>query len=260
MNYLPIDVHCHVTAKNLMNNIIDLERNNDIQSIFLLPTYFPKKGNGVSNFRLYHNIKDKNKFKMYLSLDFSYFWMYYNEMIELLDDDRDKIVGIKIYTGYQDNIDLESKEMNLILELAAKYDLPIMFHTGYTKGDSRHNIYYCSKLIDLIENSPKNKFILAHLSNPSTNDLINMMNTFDNVYTDISGLMEDSERFDENDRDLFMHVFNSVDKTKILYGSDYPVQTHEQTNKLLDLLSEEDKNLIKYGNAMKLFKVNYEKF
>jgi Gpi18-like mannosyltransferase len=60
--------------------------------------------------------------------------MNYNEMIEILNNSKDKIVGIKIYTGYQ-NINFNNQDFNnkmqKILKLANKYNLPIMFHTGY---------------------------------------------------------------------------------------------------------------------------------
>jgi len=252
-----IDIHCHITSRNLRQDLIELTNKAtkyNLKYIFLMSTYFPKKKNGVGNYRLYHNIKFDNIFKMYLSLDFNYFWMHFNEMTEILQDDREKIVGIKIYTGYQD-IDLESIEMEKLIKLAHKYKLPIMFHTGYIKGGGRETAYNPNKLIMFMQNHHYINFIIAHLGNPFITETIKLLKNFKNIYTDISGLMEDNINFNKDDREILNEIYKNVPAYKILYGTDYPVQTYSQTNKLLKFISKCDKKKIMYSNAKELFNV-----
>jgi predicted TIM-barrel fold metal-dependent hydrolase len=251
-----IDIHCHVTSKYLRNDLIDLEekaKKYDLKYIFLMSTYFPSKGSGVSNYRLYSNIKDNNLFKMYLSLDFSYFWMAYNEMTEILNDNRNKVSGIKIYTGYQE-IDLDSSQMLLLLKLAEKYDLPVVFHTGYLTSEDVNTSFDPMRLLNLFHDHPHINFIIAHLGNPYLKQMLKLLQ-ISNVYADISGLMEYSEEFNENDRKYFMKLFNKIGSAKFLYGTDYPVQTHEQTKELLKEVQEVDKYKIMYSNIKELFNV-----
>ena len=251
-----IDIHCHVTAKNLSKDLIKLEKQSkvhDVRKIFLMSTYFPQKGNGVSNYRLYHHIKNKNLFKMYLSLDFGYFWMAYNEMTEILQNDRNKVAGIKIYTGYQ-KIDLESENMKMLLALCKKWNLPMIFHTGYVKGGGRATAFNPMELASFMTLNPDNIFIIAHLGNPYFDQMIILLE-IQNVYTDISGIMEDNDDFSVNDRDYFMKMYDRIPVKKFLYGTDYPVQTYEQTNELLDLISKKNKKIIMYNNAKEIFNV-----
>ena len=74
-------------------------------------------------------------------------------------------------------------------------------------------------------------------------------------YTDISGMMEDSTNFSEKDRDYFLELYHLFGDEKFLYGSDYPVQTYKQTNKLLKGLAKSTKKNIMYNNAKELFNV-----
>jgi predicted TIM-barrel fold metal-dependent hydrolase len=68
-------------------------------------------------------------------------------------------------------------------------------------------------------------------------------------------MMEDSINFNKKDRNYFIKLFNIFGKEKFLYGTNYPVQTYKQTNKLLTKLSKYDKIDIKYNNIRKLFNV-----
>jgi len=253
-----IDTHCHLSSQNLKSDLekIKIEaKKHDIKQIFLLPTYFPEKGNGISNYRLYHHIKDEPLFKMYLSFDINWFYMGYNEMDELIKLNRDKIVGIKIYTGYQ-KIDInENLYIKILMRFARKYNLPVMFHTGYVKGGCRKKAFNPMELIQFMQEYHYIKFIIAHLGNPFLYEMKIILNT-KNVYSDISGMMEDSVNLSENDKNYFMELYNKFGAEKFLYGSDWPVQTYKQTNFLLENISKEDKKKIMYKNAKEIFNAN----
>jgi len=253
-----IDAHCHLSSQNLK---LDLEKikieakKYNIKQIFLLPTYFPEKGNGISNYRLYYHIKDDPLFKMYLSFDINWFYMAYNEIEELLKIDRNKIVGIKIYTGYQ-KIDLdENLYIKIIMRLARKNNLPVMFHTGYVKGGCRKKSFNPIDLENIIKLNKDVKIIIAHLGNPFIEEIKTLLE-YENVYADISGMMEDSVNLSEKDKNYFMELYNKFGVNKFLYGSDWPVQTYKQTNFLLECVSKEDRKKIMHKNAKEIFNAN----
>src|SRR3989338_9190309 len=136
-----IDIHCHTTHRDLRNRGMSLATipaltaemdRHDVSLTVLLATYFPQSGSGISNFRLLDWIHVNPRFRMFGSLDMQhYFYQGYNELEELAA--QKKIAGIKFYTGYQE-IDLASSRFRDLVNLAHLHRLPLMFHTGYTRG------------------------------------------------------------------------------------------------------------------------------
>lgn len=251
-----IDIHCHVTSQNLENDLKKLEekaKKYNLKKIFLLPTYFPNKGNGVSNYRLYFNIRKNNLFKMYLSFDNNYFWMAYNEMESILLNDREKIVGIKIYSGYQE-IDFDGEHIKKLMALALQYKLPVVLHSGYVKGGGRKTAFNPISLKYFFSNYKDINFIIAHLGNPYLEEMKKLLR-LKNVFTDISGLMEDTKKYTKKSQNYFMTLYNIFGYKKFLYGSDYPVQTYSQTNRILSGIPKYEKEKIQYYNAKELFDV-----
>ena len=133
-----IDIHCHTTRSELRDiipaaatlDVIEHEmQKHDIDYTIVLATYFPESGSGISNYRLLHWLRDKPSFRMFGSLDFQhYFKAGMRELNELADEGH--LAGIKIYAGYQ-NIDFTSPQFQQMTDLAARYQLPLMFHGGY---------------------------------------------------------------------------------------------------------------------------------
>ena len=224
-----IDIHTHVSGKNFKNDLIKLKKiseENNIKKIFIMSTYFPDKKTGVSNYRLFSHIENEELFSMWCAIDFEfYFWMTYNEIEELLVFNIDKIVGIKIYSGYQ-NIDFKSKEFRLILELARKFNKPIMFHCGYLH--KRFKSFNPMDLKNVFENNLDITFIIAHLANPFFQETSLLIKDFENVYSDISGLV-DTKRGVEEEIKPYQELFKNLKIDKLLFGTDLPIQTFKQT-------------------------------
>jgi predicted TIM-barrel fold metal-dependent hydrolase len=192
-----------------------------------LATYFSKRGSGLSNYRLLKHIEHIPQAYMLASLDFEYYYFQHiNEVIELMNEE--KVLGTKIYSGYQ-NIDYDSKKFKDIMEISK--NKIVMFHTGFC-----HNMKLAFNpmiLENIIKEYSETKFVLSHLANPFSKEIIYLLNTYKNVFSDISGLIEK-----EIDRDRAFICFNEVingveDKTKILFGTDYPIQNFEDTIEIL---------------------------
>jgi hypothetical protein len=98
-------------------------KTHNIVRTVVLATYFPQKGTGISNYRLYHWLKDRAEFSMFGSLDFEhFFYQGYNELEEMVA--AGLISGIKLYPAYQ-QIDFDSAKFKQVAELAGKNRLPI---------------------------------------------------------------------------------------------------------------------------------------
>jgi len=223
-----IDWHYHISGRNIKEDILTLNNYlKDMNEVYVMASYFPLTKSGVSNYNLYYHLKNVKKVKLYLSLDFEYyFYQGYNEIVSLLKEDRNKFIGIKIYTGYQ-NIDFKSKEFKMVLNLANKYNLYVMFHAGYLKGNK--SAFNPIILEDIIYNNSNIKFIVAHLANPYSSELISLLNKYSNIYSDISGLVDKKDEISETKAYVQFIYKNVKDKNKFLFGTDYPIQDYETT-------------------------------
>lgn len=236
--YPKIDIHCHTTDRPLKHTVssdaslqaIENEATKyNVQRTLLLATYFPHRSSGISNYRLRSWIDNwKNNylhhFLMFGSLDFEhYFYQGFNELEEMAR--RETISGIKIYAGYQK---IDPSKLQEVMKLASTFKLPVMFHTG----DCTHmsNTYADVEEFDyLVEQYEYTNFIYSHMCNPKIDKIIERVKRYKNVYTDISGLLHSGR----DDHELPEHVasvrrfYDSCGIDQLMWGTDFPVQTHE---------------------------------
>jgi predicted TIM-barrel fold metal-dependent hydrolase len=270
-----IDIHCHTTNRKVagvsceyptLGAIEQKMKENDVEKTVVLATYFPHKGTGVSNFRLYDWIRNNPKFEMFASLDFDHF--YYQGMNELEEMSERKLMkGIKVYTCYQ-HIDLKSDKLKKVVELADKNNLLMMFHVGYSyscmskTGKVAYTEPVSPKDLDfLVKDYPNTNFIFSHLGKPYLNEMILVAKENNNVYTDISGLIDFDEKPEDIDKvvnDINSYLFECGPK-KLLFGTDFPVQTHEHSVYLVESamedFSDSDKFNVYYENARRLLRL-----
>ncbi len=275
-----IDIHCHTTnriVKDTVSRDASLEfilnemNKYEIENTNVLATYFPHKSSGISNYRLLNWIErdnsnnnlSKDKFTMFGSLDFEhYFYQGFNELEELAVNNR--IKGIKIYTCYQE-VDFESKQFAMILDLAKKKDLPLMFHIGYSYSSLRKygkvSVAKTVKPIHLartINENPDLTFILSHLAKPFLSELIEVVNNNNNVYSDMSGLID--SYFEQDDiPESIEHIKQYIGEcgpSRLLFGTDFPVQTHYDSVYMLEEAmknySQDDLKRVYFENAEKI--------
>jgi len=270
-----IDIHCHSTNRKLKDMLVedaslDALMNemykHDIEKTVVLATYFPHKQSGISNFRLSNWIENNPKFVMFGSLDFEhYFYQGYNELEEMAD--KDMIKGIKIYTGYQE-IDLNSDKFSKVVDLARDYSLPLMFHCGYSYASMRkYGKIAITRVLSPGDIEPVAKanedvnFILSHLGKPSFDNTREVITHNSNVYTDMSGIIDSKYHAHEIPMcvDQIKSILYEAGPKKLLFGTDFPVQTHEHSIRFIEEsmkdFNSEDKQNVYYENAKRLLKI-----
>ncbi|SDN31887.1 amidohydrolase family protein [Alkalicoccus daliensis] len=177
----------------------------------------------------------------------------------LLDE---RTVGIKIYLGYYPFFPYD-KVYQPVYELARRYSLPVVFHTGDTY--SKRGLLKYSHPLSIDEVAvyhPEVTFILAHLGDPWMLDAAEILYKNDNVYADLSGLIVGSEK--EVERicaiphyfDHFRHALAYGDSyDKLLFGSDWPlVPLIPYINFIKSVIPAEHWEDVFYNNALKVFK------
>lgn len=289
-----IDLHAHTSEKEMRGlhtigaNICDLEKMSlkyGISKIILMATYFPFKRTGLSNSILLERIKDNSLFSIFGSLEAG---NYFNEgLVELSQlAEEEKIVGIKLYPGYQ-NFDPSETKMFSLYQLALDHNLPVMFHGGSAHGccpkdkkgqrilkcgyehcqlDDLKDFTHPNRLRKMLRFFPNLKVVVSHLSNPYFKELRYLMNDFGNVFTDISGIFVSGspEVTVDYKKNVSEEIFNflsfvSSSTDRIAFATDFPVQSYRDTFDLLDNLdlSTDILEKILSKNAKKILNKNW---
>lgn len=173
---------------------------------------------------------------------------------------KPNVVGIKIYLGYYPFYAYD-EVYNPVYRLAAKYQLPVVFHTGDTYSD--RGLLKYSHPLALDEVAVRNRdvnFMMAHFGDPWTLTGAEIVYKNPNMYADLSGLIVGTEkelakasegRFLDHLRHALVFA-NSYDK--LIFGTDWPLAPIGPYIKFIqDLIPEEFHQQVFYDTALKVF-------
>ncbi|MBI2657651.1 amidohydrolase family protein [Candidatus Woesearchaeota archaeon] len=152
-------------------------------------------------------------------------------------------MGIKLHPRSQD-FGIASRQVMKIYEKAEKNRLPVLIHTGFGLDNIAHDI---KKVVDTF---PKLRLILGHSAFVDFEATIKVAGKRDNVLFDTSTLRVFS----------LMNLLNSLDHTKIVFGSDVPYYDFDLALEMLvdtAIICNKNPNQIRAilgGNIMKWFK------
>jgi uncharacterized protein len=181
------------------------------------------------------------------------------EIADYLSDGRVK--GLKLYPGYEPFYPHDPR-CRVIYDLAAEFDVPVMFHTGDTynpKGKVRfsHPIHVDDVAVDY----PDVKFVICHVGNPWIRDCMEVVYKNKNAYADISGLVLGDFR-SQFKRFMLKQVKEMIlyagEPRYLMYGTDWPICRMRTYLKFVDELglSAEAREKILWKNAAQLFKLD----
>lgn len=168
----------------------------------------------------------------------------------LIKENRDLIYGLKFHPACS-RLKITSKKVIPYLQLAEKYDLPILVHTAM---DQYSSIIYLEEVAKL---HPNIKFIAAHMELYSTNQFtVKTMIKNPNIYCDTAWVKP---------RILKYLVKNNL-MDRIMFGSDSPIDGEQTLDNIIyqkyftnfAKLSNIDFAKIMYKNAMAVYKIKEE--
>jgi predicted TIM-barrel fold metal-dependent hydrolase len=144
-----------------------------------------------------------------------------------------QVRALKAYLGYL-HYPPDHPGYRPYYELAQRYRVPFVFHTGDTYSP-RAKLRYAHPLLvdDVAVDHPEVRFVLAHLGNPWLTDAAEVVYKNVNVWADLSGLAVGGEAdfADEEHRetlrearDALRRAFRYAERpNRFLYGSDWPL-------------------------------------
>lgn len=175
------------------------------------------------------------------------------------------VSGIKLYPGY-DQYAINDPSLESVFRIAAKYDVPIMIHTGDTYSKNAKVRQAHPLLVDDIAvDNPDVRFIMCHLGSPWFTDAAEVLYKNDNVYADISGLTLGDIQYEferyiiQRLKDMILYMGDPG--RQLLYGSDWPLVRmgpYVQFLRKLELPDDQKEN-ISWKTAARLFKIDVDK-
>ena len=174
---------------------------------------------------------------------------------------KEQVVGIKIYLGYYPFYAYDPI-YTPVYELAMKYKLPIVFHTGDTY--SERGLLKYSHPLTLDEVAVKYReinFVMAHFGDPWVLDAAEVVYKNRNMYADLSGLIVGDEEKALKLKDsplFFMHLRHALTYTdnykKFIFGTDWPlVPVKPYIQFVKELIPEEYHEDVFFNTALKVF-------
>ncbi|HUR55921.1 MAG TPA: amidohydrolase family protein [Gemmataceae bacterium] len=144
-----------------------------------------------------------------------------------------RVVALKGYLGY---LHFEPGHANYrrYYELAAKHNVPVMFHTGDTYSPmAKLRFAHPLGVDDVAVDHPKTRFLMCHIGNPWVTDAAEVIYKNMNVWADLSGLVvgdetaftseEGMERVAELHHEIRRIISYSERPNRFLYGTDWPL-------------------------------------
>lgn len=152
--------------------------------------------------------------------------------------------GIKIHPDFQ-HFDIDDPRMIPLYNKMAELGLVVLFHVGDENTDASSP----RRLLNVINAVPKLTVIAAHMGGYKAWDEAEELLFGSNIYFDTSDALMCLPR----ERVLAQLRKHPIDK--ILFGSDFPLASPKTAFELFDSLplTEEQKNMIYFENAAKLF-------
>lgn len=164
---------------------------------------------------------------------------------EFIINNRKYIYGLKFHP-FHSNVSFSDERIVPYVELAKKYNLPILIHTANDYNSSVIRVY------EMALKYPSVNFICAHLGLCTDHkEAIDYVSKLPNLYGDTAWLLKED----------LQDAIKKCGKDKIIFGTDMPIDGVDTYRKYEDYLAndleitqEEYENLM-YKNARKVYKI-----
>ncbi|WP_078380270.1 amidohydrolase family protein [Sutcliffiella halmapala] len=177
-----------------------------------------------------------------------------------LDLQKSNVVGIKIYLGYYPFYAYD-EVYTPVYQLAAKYQVPVVFHTGDTYSE-RGLLKYSHPLTldEVAVNYRDINFVMAHFGDPWVLDGAEVVYKNRNMFADLSGLIVGTEaEINRHRKTRFLnHLLHALDYCdhyeKLMFGTDWPlISTGSYITFIKEIIPEKYHQAVFFDTALKVF-------
>jgi predicted TIM-barrel fold metal-dependent hydrolase len=179
----------------------------------------------------------------------------------------EEAIKLKRYKGFKIMLSFRKKMLNdkllfPTLEIATKYNIPVLMHSGYPPPGTKKNVLTYSNPVvidEFINSFTKAKIIIAHMGFPWTDIAIALATQYPNIYLDISNL---TYMMPDHLKSLLIQAKEITGIDKVLFGTDgfLPEMIEIAVNFFndVDYLTKEDLHKILGLNAAKLLEIKLD--
>lgn len=126
---------------------------------------------------------------------------------KMIEDNRDIIVALKVHPTLS-NLSFTDEKMHPYLELAQKYELPVIVHTANDEVANPMRVY------EMACRYPQLTFIMAHMGLGTDNKLaVDLMGKASNLYADTTWVPVETS----------LEVIRRYGSERVMFGSDNPI-------------------------------------
>jgi len=184
------------------------------------------------------------------------------EALALADAQRGFVKGFKVWLGYR-RVFANDGVFAPLYDYAEEHKLPVLFHTGDTASSTGSLAHAHPLTLDEVANEREGlKIVVCHMGNPWIVDTAELLYKHANVFADISGLIVGGGGYSEEYARMLAQriseaVYYAGGAEKVVFGTDYPVETHENGLSLVSMLkvNQADKEKILWRNASRLYSI-----
>ena len=182
--------------------------------------------------------------------------------VRLAEAHRGFVRGFKVWLGYR-RVFAMDEVFSPLYDYAEEHGLPVLFHTGDTASSTGSLAHAHPLTLDELANQREGlRIVICHLGNPWMLDTSELLYKHANVFADISGLVVGGGGYG---REYMRMIAQRISETvyfaggaeKVVFGTDYPVETHESGLSLVSMLkvTQADKERILWRNASRLYSI-----
>ncbi|MYL34935.1 amidohydrolase family protein [Pontibacillus yanchengensis] len=176
------------------------------------------------------------------------------------DLQQEEVVGIKIYLGYYPYYAYDAVYQP-VYDLAAAYNVPVVFHTGDTYSERGLLKYAHPLTLDEVAVARRDvNFMMAHLGDPWVLTGAEVVYKNPNMFADLSGWVVGTDKTLEEKihSNYFDHVRHALTfcghYEKLLFGSDWPlVPIKGYADFIAHFIPSKHVEQVFYENAVNLF-------
>jgi len=167
------------------------------------------------------------------------------------------IIGLKLYPGFEP-VYPSDPTCHALYELAQRYGLPVLLHSGETMGETWREKYNSpAETAALAARFPALSVIVAYFGQPHIAECREVLLAYENVYADVSGLA-DQGVMAACGTEAIASVLREVTlrrPEKVLFATDWPLCSVRDHMRLIESLnlSPGARELLLGGNAVRLF-------
>ncbi len=182
--------------------------------------------------------------------------------LRLANANRGLVKGFKVWLGYR-RVFAKDPVFAPLYDYAEEHNLPVLFHTGDTASSTGSLAHAHPLTLDEVANEREGlKMVVCHLGNPWVVDTAELLYKHANVFADISGLVVGGGSYSKQyarmlARRISEAIYYAGGAEKLIFGTDYPVETHENGLSLVSMLkvTQADKEKMLWRNASRLYSI-----